>query len=81
MIVPYPFFTDWIKSSSWKLSEKSRMCLQRSLTGHRNSTFRPFWPPNTGQIHRRSVAHTPFRTVSEEVFSEVCIAPVQPRVR
>ena len=32
--------------------------------------FGPFWPPYTGKIYGRSVAHTPFRTVSEEVFSE-----------
>src|SRR5215204_5306177 len=32
--------------------------------------FGPFWPPYTGKIYGRSVAHTPCRTVSEGVFSE-----------
>ena len=31
--------------------------------------------PYTSQIHARSVAHTPFQTVSEGVFSEVRMAP------
>jgi hypothetical protein len=39
--------------------------------------FGSFWPPCTGQIHDRNVTRTPFRTVSEEEFSEVGIAPVQ----
>src|SRR5215208_2563537 len=33
--------------------------------------FDPFWPPCASQIHAHSVALTPFRTVSEEEFSEV----------
>ena len=31
----------------------------------------PFWPPDTAKIHVRSVARTPFRTVSERGFCEV----------
>ena len=32
--------------------------------------FGPFWPSYTGQVYGRSVAPTPFRTVSERLFSE-----------
>jgi hypothetical protein len=39
--------------------------------------FGPFRHPYSGQVHVRSVAHTPFRTVSEGVFCEVRMAPVQ----
>jgi transposase len=34
-------------------------------------------PPHTSQFHGRSVARTPFRTVSEAFFSEVGFLPVQ----
>jgi hypothetical protein len=78
MIVPYPFFlTEWTKSSLERLSEKSRRRLQLALRTAEKFPFGPFRPPYTGQIHGRSFARTPFRTVSEEVFSEVRIAPVQ----
>jgi hypothetical protein len=35
--------------------------------------FGPFWRSYTGQIYGRNPAPTPFRTVSEEVFSEAGI--------
>src|SRR5215217_9654167 len=47
-----------------KLSEKSRMPLQPSLTGHRDGLLGPFWRLYTGQSYSRNPAPTPFRTVS-----------------
>src|SRR5215207_9795473 len=57
-----------------KLSEKSRTHLQRvALRATEMVLFGPFWPPYTGQIYGWGVAPTPFRTVSEGVFSETHI--------
>src|SRR5215208_6037363 len=50
-----------------KVSDASAMYPFGSPKGY---YFSPFWPPYTDQIHGRSVARTPFRTVSEEKFSE-----------
>src|SRR5215212_1541183 len=54
-----------------RLSEDSRTRLQRALAGRKRATFRSISPSVYCQSHARSVAHTPFRTVSEGVFSEV----------
>jgi hypothetical protein len=35
-----------------------------ALWAAKEGLFAPFWPPYTSQIHRRSGAHIPFRTVS-----------------
>jgi hypothetical protein len=59
-----------------RLSEKPGSHLQGSSRDRRGETFWPFWPSYTHQMHARSVARTPFRTVSEGVFSEVRVAPV-----
>src|SRR5215213_559206 len=59
-----------------KLSEKSRRCVKRGLPGHEAALFGPFRPRYTGQIHPRSVAHTPFQTVSEGEFSEVRLTAI-----
>jgi hypothetical protein len=64
-----PLFTNFVE----KLSEKPRVCLQRNLTSCQQGTFRPVSLPYTDQFHGRSVARTPFRTVSEGEFSEVHI--------
>jgi len=40
--------------------------LQATKTG----LFGPFWPSYTSQIHARSVARTPFQTVSQGQFPE-----------
>ena len=45
--------------------------LQATKTG----LFGPFWPSYTSQIHARSVARTPFQTVSQGVFSETPDSP------
>jgi hypothetical protein len=54
-----------------KLSEKSRMSLQGSLTGHRNGAFRPIlasiYLPNSRSERRPH----PFQTVSEGKFCEL----------
>src|SRR5215208_8082717 len=44
-----------------KVSDASAMYPFGSPKGY---YFSPFWPPYTDQIHGRSVARTPFRTVS-----------------
>src|SRR3712207_4531568 len=54
-----------------KLSERGRRSLRCSLTEHRNGTFRPIFASQHVQIRGQSIARTPFRTVSEEEFSEV----------
>src|SRR5215207_537569 len=54
-----------------KLSEKSQRGLQLALQAVEKRVFGPFRAPCTGQIHARSVAQTPFQTVSEVEFSEV----------
>ena len=68
-----PFARKWLKSSLEKLSEKSRRYLQHNPTDCQRGPFGPFLPPRTGQIHARSVAQTPFRTVSKAHFPEVHI--------
>src|SRR3712207_5960647 len=61
-----------IHRSAWRDCPKSLgRPLQHSLTGHEKALFGPFWRSYTGQIYGRSVARTPFRTVSEDEFSEV----------
>jgi hypothetical protein len=54
-----------------KLSEKSRRCPKRALTGHQRGIFRLVlslcYPPNM----RSEPYSDPFRTVSKGVFSEV----------
>src|SRR5215211_5815014 len=47
-----------------KLSEKSRRCLQRSLTGHRNGAFRPSLASVYRPNPRSERCSYPFRTVS-----------------
>src|SRR5918994_6805099 len=42
-----------------------------ALRNAEKTLFDPFGLPHSGRIHPRSVAQTPFRTVSEGVFSEV----------
>src|SRR5215203_6039196 len=46
-----------------------------SLQATETVLFGPFWPPYTGKIYARSVAHTSFRTVSlgNLVNSGVCL--------
>src|SRR5215213_5872054 len=58
------------RESPSKLSEKSRMPLQVALRHTERVLFGPFWRSYTGQIYGRNPAPTPFRTVSEGVFSE-----------
>ncbi len=52
------------ENSILKLSEKSQRGLQLALQAVEKRLFGPFRAPCTGQIHARSVARTPFRTVS-----------------
>src|SRR5215211_3693575 len=54
-----------------RLSEKGKRSLPCSLTEHQNGTFRPIFASQHVQIRTQSVVRTPFRTVSEEEFSEV----------
>jgi hypothetical protein len=42
-----------------------------------SGAFRSIRPLNSGQIHDQSVARTPFRTVSEGVFSVVGMQDAQ----
>src|SRR5215208_2730802 len=58
-----------------KLSEKSRRCLQRSLTGHRKGAFRPSLASVYRPNPRSERCSYPFRTVSEAVFPETPISP------
>ena len=57
------------RTVSMKLSEKSRMPLQPSLTGDRDGLLGPFWRLYTGQSYSRNPAPTSFRTVSMLDFS------------
>src|SRR5215213_7270922 len=45
-------------------AKKPWRCPNRGLTRPLRATVGTFWPPNTGRIHARSSARTPFRTVS-----------------
>src|SRR5215210_1074993 len=64
---------------SLKLSEKSRMPLQPSLTGHRDGLLGPFWCLYTGQSYSRNPAPTPFRTVSLGIsVNKAASAPAYP---
>src|SRR5215216_5748695 len=56
----------------------SRNCPKRvggacgvALRSISTALFDPFWPPYASQFLAQSVVRTPFRTVSEEEFSEV----------
>jgi hypothetical protein len=64
---PTPLFTNGVQ----KLPEKGRRSLLCSLTEHRNATFRSILASLHLKIRGQSVARTSFRTVSQEVFSEV----------
>src|SRR5829696_6585650 len=64
-------YMDYAPNGVEKLSEKSQTCSWRSLTGCREAPFGRFRPPHTSQIPAWSIARITFRTVSEEVFSEV----------
>jgi hypothetical protein len=54
-----------------KLSEKSLTHLRPSLTNSRTGPIRLLAPSYVGQTRSRSASRTPFRTVSEELFSEL----------
>jgi hypothetical protein len=53
-----------------KLSEKSGDARNGALEDTEGAPFGPFRPRNTGQIHARSVARTPFQTVSRGSHGE-----------
>src|ERR687889_248729 len=61
-----PLFTELPRKTVRKVSDASTRWPYRPS----KRCFCPFWPSYTGQIYGRSVAHTPFRTVSEEMFSD-----------
>jgi hypothetical protein len=66
-----PYITQFPRMRLLKLSEKSRMRLHNvALQATETVLFAPFWPPYTGKICGRSVAHTLFGQFLEEGFSE-----------
>jgi hypothetical protein len=52
-----------------------------ALEGTEGAPFGPFRPRNTGQIHARSVARTPFQTVSNTYFGLQEYGPPEVRSR
>src|SRR5215203_7055263 len=61
-----------MQQSAWRNCPKSPGGTRNwALEGTQRAPFGPFWSRNSGQIHARSIARTPFRTVSEGEFCEV----------
>ena len=72
--VSSPYSDECVRDCSKTLEATCRAALETA----EKRCFSIFWPPYTQQMHARSVARTPFRTVSEREFCELRAEGVLP---